>query len=86
MVLDGPATVVATNPVLKLYDAHLKSRGIRAHTIPDELSQRRELHISIVDSHLNAEGNRVLADDLFAYLLPLLPPRGVPGVVVSGAK
>jgi lysophospholipase L1-like esterase len=70
--LHGSADMIATDPVLRLYDRHLKARGVRVHTLPDELFERRDLHISMVDSHLNAEGNRVLAEALFEELAPLL--------------
>ena len=85
VVLDGSASMVATTPVLRLYYQHLKSRGIEAYTISEDLARRHDLHISMIDSHLNAEGNQILADALFGYLLPLLPPRVAQGVADPAA-
>ena len=70
--LDGSRAMVVSNPFLRLYDEHLKSRGITGLTVPDELFERRDLHISMVDSHLTAEGNRILAEAMFARLAPLV--------------
>jgi lysophospholipase L1-like esterase len=72
--LDGSPQMVRTNPVLSLYDRHLKSRGIEAQLLPTEMAERRDLHISMIDSHFNNKGNRLLAETLFDYLAPKLSP------------
>jgi hypothetical protein len=78
--LNSSAERIATDPVLQLYDRHLKARSVAVRMLPDELFERRDLHTSMVDSHLNAEGNRVLAEVLFEELAPMLPkPTGNSG-------
>ena len=73
VVLDGSRALLASNPILRLYDQHLRSRGIQGLPLADELFTQA-LRISMVDSHLNEEGNRILAEELFAYLVPMLVP------------
>jgi len=63
--LDGPAAMMASNPVLWRYEQHLKARGIVGRPVPDALYDIPGLRISMVDSHLNAEGNRLLAEAMF---------------------
>lgn len=68
----GSKETIASNPVLMLYDQHLKARGIAPQLFPKHLIQQRKLHISMVDSHFNNEGNQLVAETLFQYLAPLL--------------
>ena len=74
--LDGSKAIVAENPVLRRYDQHLKTRGIEGRPVPDALFATPGLRISMVDSHLNAEGNRLLAEAMFPVVEAVFAGRG----------
>lgn len=63
--LDGSAEMLDSDPVLRLYHQHLAARGVVGHPMPAALFDSHELRISMVDSHLNAAGNRLLAESMF---------------------
>jgi hypothetical protein len=74
--LDGTKAMVADNPVLQRYDQHLKTRGIEGRPVPDALFSTAGLRISMVDSHLNAKGNRLLAEAMFPVAKAVFVARG----------
>lgn len=68
--LDGSAAMLDSNPVLRLYHQHLQARGIQGLPMPDSLFADPGLRISMVDSHLNATGSRILAQAMFEAIRP----------------
>lgn len=66
-----------TNPILKLYANHLKTRGITTLTAPDAVRNDPAYRISFVDGHPNPEGHKLIAQKMRNDLRTMLPARDI---------
>ncbi|HPT06672.1 MAG TPA: hypothetical protein PLO85_00780 [Candidatus Omnitrophota bacterium] len=69
------ADQVTGNPIFNLYYEHLKELGLRVFTLPDVLFVNRKYENSIVDRHLNADGQMIIAREMARNLNDLLVAR-----------
>lgn len=70
--LYGSKSTVTQNSVLNLYYKYLKSIGVNTYLLPELLFDESNYWNSIVDSHPNIAGHKIIAQNIFEELLPRL--------------